>query len=176
MLCSLHHAKAALCLLPPTLWIGVYKCTEKKCGPIQYSLDCPPGSILCLGSFHFVSLLLLSAISNTHAPILEHVSPVEAGPRQMLRRCGTPTDDAPTWDPDRHTASFPSCHSTSPQGCVLCLLYWVNLAVSPVLSCDCCVQFSFAWQGCLNHQFQPEIEMLSNWAEWGAEEIHTQNS
>lgn len=46
----------------------------------------PISSILCLGFFHFVSLLLPLTISNPHAPTLEQ---------------WTLTDVALMWDPNR---------------------------------------------------------------------------
>lgn len=62
----------------PHSQIGVYKHND-KCGWIQYFLGCPPGSILFLCFSSFLSLLLLSNISNPHAPTLEHANPLEAG-------------------------------------------------------------------------------------------------
>lgn len=48
---------------------GYIKYIENKCGQIQYSLDYPPNSILCLClSLSFVSLFCLSSVSNLHTP------------------------------------------------------------------------------------------------------------
>lgn len=72
---------------------------ENKCEPIQYSLDCPPGSILCLCSFYIVSLFFLPTIFNPHAPTLEQrtqqTSPPHVGPQQTISQHGTPTDTQP---------------------------------------------------------------------------------
>lgn len=67
----------------PVFWIGVYKHIENKCGQIQHSLDCPPGSILHLHCFPFISLLLLSNIPNPYISTLERANPVEAGPQHF---------------------------------------------------------------------------------------------
>ena len=48
---------------------------------IQYSLSCPPITILCLWD-SFLSLLLLPTISNLHAPILECTNLLYLGSQQ----------------------------------------------------------------------------------------------
>ena len=67
-------------LIFPSFWISVYKDMENEHGQIQRSLDCPPSSILCL------RVSVPSAkIPNPHAPTMEHATPVEAGPLQLIK-------------------------------------------------------------------------------------------
>ena len=58
--------KKSFAFFPP-FWIGVYKHMENKCGHIQYSPDCSPGSILHRG-ISFISVVLLLSFSNPHPP------------------------------------------------------------------------------------------------------------
>lgn len=60
---------------------------ENKCKSIPYSLNCPPSSILCL-CISFVSLFLLSNISNSHTPTLGHENTIKADPQQMAPSVG----------------------------------------------------------------------------------------
>lgn len=64
----------------PPFWIGVQKHMENKHRCIEYSLGCPPGSILCL-CISFTSLSLIYNISNPHMPTLECVNPIETEPQ-----------------------------------------------------------------------------------------------
>ena len=63
------YFKAIFCLLP--FWIGVYKHVENKLKGIQYSPDCPSGSIpyLCIS-------ILSPDISNPHTSNLELRNPL----------------------------------------------------------------------------------------------------
>ena len=58
--------KQSFAFFPP-FWFGVYKHMENKCRCIQYSLNCPPGSILCF-CISFLSLFFLSNFYNPHTP------------------------------------------------------------------------------------------------------------
>ena len=93
----------------PSPFVGLgYINMENKHGHIQYSLDCPPGSVLCL-SISFVSLFLLPNFSNPHAPILECTNPIKARFREILPQCVAVTEFllgfSPLWKPKFRTFS-----------------------------------------------------------------------
>ena len=82
--CPLYHVKAVFCLLPHLYWgIKVYgklnmgKLSTQKSEEefsMQEVLNCPPDTILCLCN-SFLSLFLISSISNPHALTLERANP-----------------------------------------------------------------------------------------------------
>lgn len=63
---------------PPPFGIGIYKHMKNQCRWIQYSLSCPPNSVLCL--YVFCICFFLADISNPHSPTLGCMNPTRLGP------------------------------------------------------------------------------------------------